>query len=53
MPKPKDPNHGAAVADENPDQSPMDDREDEKNEADDQPGAEGETGAGAEEDTYD
>lgn len=57
MTQKKDPNHGAAVADEDPDYSPMDkkrEREPEKKQRPpDEPGAAGFRTARADEDTYD
>lgn len=53
----KNPHQGPAVADEDPDHSPMDEgnqaREQKRKPAEDQPGAEGFRTARADEDTYD
>lgn len=52
---PRHPNAGPAVADEDPDKSRMDqpEKREEKDKGHDMPGADGPSGAGAEEDTYD
>ena len=57
MQKKKDPNHGPAVADEDPNRSPMDEgkerRDEKRKRPPDEPGAEGFRTARADEDTYD
>jgi len=57
MKQKKDPHHGAAVADEDPDHSPMDETEESRDQKHqrppDEPGAAGFRSARADEDTYD